>query len=121
MRQVTKDLNKLKDEDLVTILLYCIYKFSDDPEYATLSELAYALDKDSLYNLCATFGGTTLKIPTLQEYKTMVNVMLVFEYVNSDGLSFSEACDKVGIDKTDDNILNMYNLMMEILDTYEEE
>lgn len=120
MRQITKDLNKLEENDLITIILYCIYKFTDDPEYATISELAYTLDKDSLYNLCATFGGTTLKIPTLEEYRNMVKVMLIFDYVNSCDMTFTDACEKVGV--TDDeleSITNMYTIMMRVLDSYE--
>ena len=120
MRQITRDLNLLKENDLITIILYCIYKFTDDPEYSTISELAYTLDKDSLYNLCATFGGTTIKVPTLKEYKTMVKVMLVFEYVNK-GSTFEEACKQANIsDEELDDIIKMYSLMSRVLETYEE-
>lgn len=120
MKEIIKDLNKLKEEDLITIILYCIYKFTNDPEYSTISELAYVLDRNSFYNMCATFGGTTLKIPTLKEYKTMVKVMLIFDYVNSDGLSFSEACNKLGVSESDEDIISMYSMMNEVLESYEE-
>ena len=119
MRQIIKDLNKLREDDLVTIILFCLYRMTGDPEYSTIAELAYTLDRNSMYNLCATFGGTTLKIPTLQEYKDLVNVMLVFDYVNSDGLSFEEACSKTGVDPLDDKVINTYQTMSEILSEYE--
>jgi hypothetical protein len=121
MRQTTNDINKLRESDLITIILYCLYKFTEDPEYTTLSELAYTLDKDSMYKLCATFGGTTLKIPTLVEYKKMARAMLVFDYVNSDGLTFSEACNKAGVEDVDiDDTIKMYTIMNEVLDSYVE-
>lgn len=120
MKQITKDLNALREDDLITIILYCIYKFTNDKDYATIAELAYTLDKESLYKLCATFGGTTIKVPTIKEYKTMAKVMLIFEYVNSDGLTYVEACDKANVDYEDENIRAMYSLMQEVLESYEE-
>ena len=120
MRQITKDLNTLKDDDLITIILYCIYKFTDDPDYVTISELAYTLDKDSMYKLCATFGGTTVKIPTLEEYKRMIKVMLVFDYVNREGLTFEEACEKANIEDDLEEVTKMYSLISEVVSNYEE-
>lgn len=119
MTQSRLDINKLKEDDLITIILYCIYKFTGDTDFSTIAELAYTLDKDSLYKLCATFGGTTIKIPTMQEYKTMAKVMLVFEYVNSDGLTYVEACNKADVKYDDKDIIEMYNLMQEVLESYE--
>lgn len=120
MRQITKDLNTLEEKDLITIILYCIYKFTQDPNYATISELAYTLDKDSLYKLCSTFGGTTIKVPTLREYRNMVKVMLIFDYVNSDGLTFSEASEKAGVtDDELDSVTEMYSIMLKVLETYD--
>lgn len=119
MKQITKDLNRLREDDLITIILFCLYKMTGDPEYSTIAELAYTLDRNSMYNLCATFGGTTLKVPTLQEYKDLVNVMMVFDYVNSDGLTFEDACSEVGIDYLDDKVISAYQTMSEILSEYE--
>ena len=51
MRQLTRDVSKLKEDDVINVLLYAIYKLTNDPEYSAISELAYVLDKDSLYKL----------------------------------------------------------------------
>ena len=51
MRQLTRDVSKLKEDDVINVLLYAIYKLTNDPEYSAISELAYVLDKDSLYFL----------------------------------------------------------------------
>ena len=120
MKQITKDINLLREDDLITIILYCLYKFTDNPEYSAISELAYTLDKDNLYKLCSTFGGTTIRIPTLNEYKEIVKVMLIFQYTQS-GMSFEEACEKVDVDGMDmDKILKIYSIILDIVDNYEE-
>ena len=118
MTQTSKDLNLLKEDDLITIILYCLYKFTKDPDYAAISELAYTVDKDSLYKLCSTFGGCTIKIPTLEEYKFIIKVMLVFQYINSDGLDIKEACDKAGIE-IDEKFIKIYGIMSEVINLYE--
>lgn len=121
MRQVTKDLNTLKEDDLITIILYCLYKFTKDPDYAAISELAYTVDKDSLYKLCSTYGGCTIRIPTLQEYRNIVKVMLIFQYVNSEGMSFEEACKKANIDGISlEDIYDIYSIMSEVIESYAE-
>jgi len=120
MTQTSKDLDLLKEDDLITIILYCLYKFTKDSDYAAISELAYTVDKDSLYRLCSTFGGCTIKIPTLDEYRKIVKVMLIFQYINSDGLSFTEACEKAGTDDMNiEDIYEIYSIMNEVLDSYE--
>ena len=52
--------------DIYSIILFIIFKIKKLPEYAALSELVYVLDKDSLLKLCEYFGGTTIKIPTIE-------------------------------------------------------
>lgn len=120
MKQITKDLNTLREDDLITIILYCLYKFTKNPDYAAISELAYTVDKDSLYKLCATYGGCTIRIPTLNEYREIVKVMLIFDFMNSDGLTFTEACERAGIKEDEmSNITEIYSIMSEVIDSYE--
>ena len=120
--QTTKDLEKLKEKDLISLILFCIYKLSKDPEYSTISELIYVLDKESLYKLCSTFGGCTLKIPTISELKTLTNVLLVYQYVNIDGFSFVKACEMLNVDvKNRKEVLKLYEKVMEIISSYDEE
>ena len=118
--QTTRDLNTLKDKDIISLILFCIYKLSEDPEYSTLSELIYVLDKDSLYKLCATYGGCTLKIPTISELRTLTNVLLLYQYVNIDGLSFVDACTLLGVDsKNRKSVSELYKKVLDVIQTYE--
>lgn len=119
MRQLTKDLNNLKESDLINIMLYGLYKLSNDPEYSSLCELVYVLDKDSLYKLCSVYGGTTIKIPTIDELKQIVNVLLIYQKVH-DGASFEEAYKE--IDPLHDNtktVFEMYKSFSKLIEDYE--
>lgn len=119
MRQLTKDLNNLKESDLINLMLYGIYKLSGNPEYNSLCELIYVLDKDSLYKLCSVYGGTTIKIPTMDELKQMINVLLIYQKVH-EGLTFEEAYKEV--DPLHDNtkdVFELYKAFSKLLDDYE--
>lgn len=119
MRQLTKDLNNLKESDLINLLLYGIYKLSDDPAYNSLCELVYVLDKESLYKLCSVYGGTTIKVPTIDELKQMVNVLLIYQKVH-EGKSFAEAYKEV--DPLHDNTkstFELYQAFSKIIEDYE--
>ena len=60
---ITKGLNNLKEQDWYSMALFCLYKLIEVPEYSSLGELPYVLDKENLLNLCEYFGGQTIKIP----------------------------------------------------------
>lgn len=55
--KLQRGLNNLKEQDLYSLSLFCLYKLMGTNEYSSLSELAYILDKDNLLNLCEFFGG----------------------------------------------------------------
>lgn len=118
MRQLTKDVSKLKEKDIINVLLFGIYKLIEIPEYSAISELAYVLDKDSLYKLCATFGGATIKIPPLSLFKNMTKALLIIELMQS-GESFDDAYEKAEVDIRDKSeVIKIVNQLVEILDNY---
>ena len=92
------DLDKLKMTDTFSLILFVLYKMRDVNEYSAISELAYILDKDSLLNLCEYFGGTTIKIPTIEELESIINSLLLYQYINIDGYSYNDAINKIGFD-----------------------
>ena len=117
MSQINKDISKLKESDILNIILYGIYKLSGNQKYSTLSELIYVLDKDSLYKLCSVFGGITIRVPTLNELELLVNVLLIYQYINIEKKSLDEACELVGVKKSKDLVL-LYNELVKILNEY---
>lgn len=72
------DIDKLKDNDILSIALFALYKMRELPEYSTLCELSYVVDKDSLLSLCEFFGGMTIKIPTIKELKIVLYAMSIY-------------------------------------------
>ena len=119
MRQLTKDVSRLKENDIINVLLYAIYKLTNTPEYAAISELAYVLDKDSLYKLCATFGGATIKIPPLSLFKNITKALLIVELMQK-GETFEDAYLKAEVDVRDKaEVIKIVNQLVEILDNYD--
>ena len=119
MRQLTKDVSRLKENDIINVLLYAIYKLTNTPEYSAISELAYVLDKDSLYKLCATFGGATIKIPPLSLFKNITKALLIVELMQK-GETFDDAYLKAEVDVRDKTeVIKIVNQLVEILDSYD--
>ena len=94
--KVKLEILKLKQTDIYSLLLFVLFKLRDLPEYSTLSELSYVLDKDNLLKLCEYFGGLTIKIPTINELQSIVYSLTIYQYVNVEGKTFKEALDLIG-------------------------
>lgn len=92
MRKAVKEkLEGLEMTDVYSMILFAVYKMKDIPEYSTLSELAYILDNDSLFNFLEYFGGMTIKVPTMKEFKLVINALLLYQYVDIEGIPFQQA------------------------------
>ena len=66
------NIKNLKDADLYSLMLFALYRMTDIPEYSSLSQMAYVLDKDNLLNLCEYFGGQTITIPTTKDLESLI-------------------------------------------------
>ena len=116
---IKEELNQLKETDVYSMLLFILYRMRNIEEYSVLSELAYVLDKQSLLNLCEYFGGLTLKIPTIDELEALLNSLLLYQYVELDGMSYDEAVTKIGFDSFDlRKVKKDYLKILKILENY---
>ena len=97
---IKEELSKLKTTDIYSLLLFILYKTREIDEYSALSELAYVLDKDNLLNLCEYFGGVTLRIPTIDELESLINSLLLYQYIDIDGYSYKEAIKIIGFNSS---------------------
>lgn len=97
MNKITKGFNNLTSEDLYSLILFSLYKMDEVPEYSTLSELAYILDKNNLLKLLKQFGGTTITIPYMSDLKLMAACLLLYERVNIEGNDFNSAVSSLDI------------------------
>lgn len=117
--QMQKDLGTLKERDLYSLSLFCLYKLIGTNEYSSLSELAYILDKDSLLNLCEYFGGQTLYIPTTGELENLVFSLLLYHYVKTEHMEYADAVALIGHESKDLRAVKSgYLKLCEVLKNY---
>ena len=117
--RIKENLITLSDMDTWSLVLFVLYKIKDIPEYSTISELAYVLDKDNLLKLCEYFGGLTIKIPTIDELELLVHSLVLYQYVNIDGMEYDKAIEIVGKDSLDLRAIKSgYIKICEILSKY---
>lgn len=99
--KLQRGLNSLKEQDLYSLSLFCLYKLMGTNEYSSLSELAYILDKDNLLNLCEFFGGQTIYIPTPDELETLTYSLLLYHYVKIEHMDYAEGLKLIGHESKD--------------------
>ena len=92
---INKELSKLIETDIWSLLMFVLYKVKDTEEYSSLSELSYVLDKRNMLKLCEYFGGSTLYIPTIDELERLIYGMLLYQYVDIEHLDYDEALGKI--------------------------
>lgn len=120
MPRLKEEMSTLKNQDTYSLMLFVLFKLRDIPEYSTLSELIYVLDKKEFLKLCEYFGGLTLKIPTIEELETLTHSLILYMYVNVDGMDFDEAMKLIDCKnyKEKNKIKADYKKIVEILSKY---
>ena len=120
MALIKDNLNKLKESDAWSFLLFALFKMREIPEFTSLSELVYILDKSALLKLCEYFGGQTLTIPTINELEEMVYGLLLYNFIDIEHLSETEAFSKLPQNTFSNKRLKQaYVNIKETLNTYE--
>lgn len=89
------EVANLKEKEIFSLVLFSMYKLRDDPKYSALSELAYLLDKKSLFNLCEFYGGLTITIPTIDELENMIYALILYQYIDIDKKEVNQALEIV--------------------------
>ena len=113
-------LDDLQENDIYSLVLFSLYKLISIPEYSSLSELAYVLDKENLLNLCEFFGGQVIKIPTLEELEALIYSLLLVKQSKVDGIPYEEAIKNIPKENYQlKNIRNTYYKLQEILSKYD--
>lgn len=113
-------IEQLNTPDIYSVLLFALFKLKEDPKYSTLSELAYLVDYHSLLNLFEYFGGLTIKIPTIEEFKVMLNALILYDKTNIKNIDYNKAIKE--FDKTNkeiDEIEKAYVSICTVLNNYE--
>lgn len=117
--KIKNEIQKLKECDIYSLMLFALYKIKDVPEYSTLSEMCYILDKKNLLKLCEYFGGLTIKIPTIDELKSLVYTLVLYEYTHMENMTFEDAVKIVGAQcDSVKQLKENYAKLVEILKNY---
>ena len=117
---IKQELQKLKEPDIWGFMLFALYKIKELPEYSSISELAYILDKPNFLRLCEYFGGCTIKIPTVKEIELLLYGLLLYQYLEVDKITINEASVLMqNSDYSMKEIKNSYNKIKELLINYE--
>ena len=117
---IKTELEKLKQLDIWSLMLFVLYNFQKIPEYSALSELAYILDEKSLLKLCEYFGGQTIRIPTIDQMEETIYGMLLYQYVDIEKIPLDEAILLLRVSKPKEKaIKNCYKTLKYVLSNYE--
>lgn len=116
---IKSDLSMLKTKDIYSLILFALFKLRDTAEYSALSELAYLLDKESLFNMCEYFGGMTIKIPTISDLEVVVYALIMYTKIDIEGNkedSVISELNLVGKDLTE--VHKTYEKLKDVLKDY---
>lgn len=119
---IKKELDKLSQTDIYSLIMFGLFKLKEHPNYATLSELVYLLNEDSLFKLISYFGGMTVTIPTKRELKTIINALILYQLINVEQLDYDEALKQIKLDCVDFDINEIklaYKNIVDILSKYD--
>ena len=117
--RIKEELLKLKEMDIYSLVLFALFKLRDIPEYSALSEMAYILDKKNLLKLCEFFGGMTITIPTIAELESLVYSLVLYQYVDIEGMDYEDAVKIIGHKSSDlRKVKSDYSKLRDILNQY---
>lgn len=119
-KSIKQDLNNLHLSDIYSLMLFILFKVQEIPEYAVTSELCYLLDGANMTRLLTYFAGRTITFPTEAEMATVTNALLMYQYINIDGDTFTAAQNKLkNLSKKDkDRVTELYIQLLPIMKQY---
>lgn len=117
---IKKNLNNLHLSDIYSLMLFILFKVQDIPEYALTSELCYLLDGANMTRLLTYFAGRTVTFPTESEMKVVTNALLMYQYINIDGETFTAAQNKLEklTKKEKEAVTELYVQLLPIMKQY---
>lgn len=117
---IKKNLNSLHLSDIYSLMLFVLFKVQEIPEYAVASELCYLLDGANMTRLLTYFAGRTITFPTESEMAIVTNALLMYQYINIDGDTFTAAQNKLEklTKKEKDKVTELYVQLLPIMKQY---
>ena len=93
-------VSNLTKADICSALCTLLYELKDVPEYSTLSELYFILDKKSIDKLMTYYEGQTVRFPTKQEVAELTQVLRLFNNYEIEKMPWKEAVLAAGFDSS---------------------
>ena len=112
-------INDFYDKNVYNLLLFALYRLSDNPKYSTLSELIYLFDKPVILKLLNYFGGLTITIPTIDELIELINVLVIYQDVEFNGKTIAQSIEENHLDTSEYKVVELYDKIKEILKDYD--
>lgn len=117
---IKQNLNSLHLSDIYSLMLFILFKVQEIPEYAVTSELCYLLDGANMTRLLTYFAGKTVTFPTEAEMAAVTHALLMYQYINIDGDTFTVAQNKLGdlTNREKDKATELYVQILPIMKQY---
>lgn len=117
---IKKSLDTLHLSDIYSLMLFILFKIQEIPEYAVASELCYLLDGANMTRLLTYFAGKTVTFPTEEEMTRVTNALLMYQYINIDGDTFTAAQNKLEklTNKEKERVTELYVQILPIMKQY---
>jgi len=116
---IKEELQKLKEPDLWSLLLFALFKLKDIPEYSSISELSYILDRKNMLKLCEYYGGSTIRIPTIEELEEMIYGLSVYQQVNIEGKRLEDVLSSLSDAVELKSVKQAYSKIRDTLSNYD--
>jgi len=111
---IKSELDKLKTEDIYSMLMFTLYQCRKTNEYSAISELSYILDEKNLLNLCEYFGGLTITVPTIEELELLLSGLTAYKSIVIDRCLVEEYFDSLNQHK--DRVEKIKDVYLKIVD-----
>lgn len=79
--------NKLRENDdnyTLAMMVLLLLKSNNPERYANLVDLFYLLDEDTFIKVLQVFGGTTINVPTEEEFDQLMKGIILYQRSNVD-------------------------------------
>lgn len=117
--RIMEEINSLEKKDIYSLLLFVLYKLHDDPNYVTLTELSYLLDKQSLSKFLNYYEGMTITIPSMRDMRLVIDALTLYEYVELEKGTFEEGIKGICTNEfSEEEISKVYKTIIDVLSNY---
>ena len=119
--RIQDKIDSLSEDETYSTILFLLFKLKGIPDYLMLSELIFLIDNKSFLNLLKFWGGKTITLPTMYEFKTLTKALCVFKDINLKGEQKSEVLKNIEfsseLEKKD--VIETYNKIVGELGKFE--